>query len=73
MTHYTRADLATADRHITMSERHIASQELVLTGLRMRGQDTEIAEALLSAFNVSMVEHRAHRAAIIHALEQAAL
>lgn len=69
MTHYTRADLETADRHIAQGEQHIVRQEELLTVLRARAQPTESAEALLAIFNSTLVEHRTHRAAIAEALD----
>lgn len=69
MTHYTRADLETADRHIAQGEQHIARQEELLTVLRARAESTDSAEALLAIFNSTLVEHRAHRAAIAEALD----
>jgi len=69
MTHYTQADVDMADRHIAEGERHIAQQEELLTRLRMQAHPTEEAENLLDLFNSTMVEHRAHRAAIVEALK----
>ena len=69
MTHYTRADLEMADRHILQGEHHIVQQEELLTRLRAQGQATDSAEALLALFNSTLAEHRAHRGAIAEALE----
>lgn len=69
MTHYTRADLETAERHVAQGEQHVARQEELLTVMRTRAQPTESAEALLTLFNSTLVEHRAHRDAIAKALD----
>ncbi|MBB5712521.1 hypothetical protein [Sphingomonas xinjiangensis] len=69
MTQYTQADVDMADRHIAQGERHIAQQEELITRLRVQAHSTQEAENLLALFNSTMVEHRAHRAAIIEALE----
>ena len=71
MTHYTRADVDMADRHIAEGEQHIARQEALLSRLRMQSLPTEEAEKLLAILNSTMVGHRTHRAAIIEALEAA--
>ena len=68
MTHYTQADVDMADRHIAEGERHIVQQEELVTRLRMQALPTEEAENLLDLFNSTMVEHHAHRAAILEAL-----
>ncbi len=72
MTHYTRNDLAKADRHIAEGEDHIAEQERRLTALEMKGLPTEEAEALLRLLNNTQVEHHKHREAIAVALRDAA-
>lgn len=69
MTHYTQSDVDMADRHIAEGERHIAQQEVLLTRLCGLALPTEEAEELLETLNATMIEHRAHRAAIIKALE----
>ncbi len=69
MTHYTRADVDMADRHIAEGKRHIDQQEKLLRTLQLQARPTEDAEQLLATFNSTMVGHREHRAAIIAALE----
>ena len=69
MTHYTRADLDMADRHIAQGEGHILRQEALLTGMRSRGQSVDSAETLLALFNSTQISHITHRAAIARALE----
>ena len=69
MTHYTRADLDMADRHIAEGECHIAQQEGIVTRLRALSLPAESAEKLLGLYNSIMVEHRIHRAAIADALD----
>ena len=68
MTHYTRADLEMADRHIAQGERHIVQQEQLVTSLRLKQLPTAAAEAQLVTLNATLVQHRAHRAAIAEAL-----
>lgn len=70
MTHYTVADLRTADRHIVEGEQHIVRQELIISDLRASGNPTDTAEELLRQFLESLKAHREHRAAIITALEE---
>ena len=70
MTQYTQADVDMADRHIAQSERRIIQQEGVLTRLRTQAQD---AENLLKTLNSTMSEYRAHRTAIMAALEASSL
>jgi len=69
MTHYTRADLDMADRHIEEGERHIVNQEILITKLRFQDLPVEEAEALLAILNSTQVEHHAHRHAIAEALK----
>ena len=71
MTHYTRADLDMADRHIAQGERHIVQQEQLVTSLRLKQLPTAAAEAQLVTLNATLVQHRAHRAAIAEALDAA--
>jgi len=59
MTHYTRADLEMADRHIEEGERHIVNQEILITKLRLQDLPVEEAEALLAILNSTQVEHHA--------------
>ena len=71
MTHYTLADLEMADRHIAEGQGHVVRQEVLLTGLRTRGEPAASAEALLAVFNATVIEYRVHRAAIAQALQEA--
>ena len=73
MTHYTRADLDMADRHIAEGEGHIGRQEALLTEMRARGYPVDSAETLLALFNSTQVSHITHRAAIARALEDEGL
>ena len=73
MTHYTRADLHMADRHIAEGEAHVGRQQELITRLRGQALPTEEAEKLLGIFDSAMVQHRVHRAAIIKALEACGL
>lgn len=68
MTHYTRADLEMADRHIAESERHILDQEALLT-LRTQAAPTGEAEKASALFKSTQTEHLAHRTAIAAALK----
>jgi len=69
MTHYTRADLDMADRHIAEGEAHILRQEKIVTRLHSNGAPTGEAENLLRLLNETQAEHRRHRRAIVEALE----
>lgn len=65
---YSYADLEMASRHVAEAERHILDQEKLITTLRLRGQPTEAADALLFEFNETLVLHRRHRDEIEYAL-----
>lgn len=73
MTHYTQADVEMADRHIAEGEVHIANQKALLARLRLQSLPTEDAENMLDLLNSIMVEHYAHRTAILVALGSASI
>ena len=58
---FTLSDLETAERHVAQAEKHVVDQEELLSGLRMRGADTTLAEELLAEFNASLKLHRSDR------------
>lgn len=65
---YTREDLQMADRHIAEAERHVLKQEELLSELRMKGADTDLAEQLLAEFHHSLRMYREDRGRIALAL-----
>ncbi|MBB4570937.1 hypothetical protein [Rhizobium leucaenae] len=66
---YTQTDLDMAERHIAEGEQHISDQEMIITKLRIRHLDTEVAEEVLAAFNEMLQVHRHHRDVIAAGLE----
>ena len=58
---FTPEDLAMAERHVAEGEKHILSQEVVITGLRLNGANTDFAEKLLAEFQETLRMHREDR------------
>jgi hypothetical protein len=67
---YSAADLRMVDDHIALGERHVVQQEALISRLRQRGLPTEVAENLLSEFQLLLAQHRAHRTLIAADLEE---
>lgn len=63
---YSPADLEMVDRHIAQGERHVSQQEELVERLRSHGLPTEQAELLLEEFRSLLVQHREHRAIMLH-------
>jgi hemerythrin len=58
---YSAADLKMVDDHIALGERHVSRQIELIAWLRSKGYPTEMAEELLTEFESTLVQHRAHR------------
>jgi hypothetical protein len=67
---YCKSDLEMAQRHVAQGERHIASQERIISVLCLHGAPLELAEQLLSDFNKTLELHRTHLAQIEAELEK---
>lgn len=48
-------------RHVAEGERHVALQRRIVAHLREIGGDLALAEQLLTEFEASLDQHRAHR------------
>lgn len=58
MTKEKETELEMAERHVREAEAHVARQEETVQQLRRDGHDTKQAEALLTTFEATLVEHR---------------
>jgi hypothetical protein len=58
---YSAAEMRMVDHHIVQGERHVTRQEGLVAWFRSRGHSTEMAEQLLTEFQFSLQQHRAHR------------
>ena len=58
---FTAADLQMVDDHIAQGERHVTRQLEIIAWLKSRGHPTEMAEQLLTEFQSTLLQHRAHR------------
>lgn len=68
---YSWAQLDMANRHVAEGERHVVMQEKLISMLRLKGQPTDAAVALLFEFNETLLLHRRHRDEIEAALRAA--
>jgi membrane glycosyltransferase len=62
------ADLAMANSHVALGERHIVRQREIIADFRRAGHPTALAEALLGSFEEVLATHLAHRDRILAAL-----
>lgn len=53
-------ELEMARRHVVVGERHVARQREIVARLRDIGGATDIAEQLLTEFEATLEDHRAH-------------
>ena len=58
---FTAAHVQMVDDHIAQGERHVTRQEELIAWLKSRGHPTDMAERLLTDFQSTLVQHRAHR------------
>lgn len=65
-----RNHLAEAERHVALSDRHIARQIEIIVELDRGGHSTVLALDLLHTFQVMRAAHVAHRELIRRELEQ---
>jgi hypothetical protein len=63
---FSPADLRMVDDHIAQGERHVTRQEELIAWLRSRGHPTDQAEQLLTEFQSTLIQHRAHRELMLH-------
>lgn len=64
-----RATLGKAERDIADGERRIAEQEVLIERLRVDGQPTAVAEALLTTLHGTLDGWRAHRREILRRID----
>jgi hypothetical protein len=57
---YTQEDLERARRHVAEGERHVVSQEEIVSRLEVQGHPTEFARELLAEFNSTLADQRRH-------------
>lgn len=67
---YTAADLEMANHHVAQGEKHVQMQEALIERLRNHGLPTVMAEELLTEFQATLVQHRAHRDLMSRSLVQ---
>jgi len=65
-----QAHLADAERHIALSNRHIARQIEIINELKRDGPSTDLALDLLAAYRALHASHLSHRDFIRKELEQ---
>lgn len=65
----TQRDLAEAERHIALSDKHIARQVEIIDELECGGHSTSLALDLLDAFRMVRATHVAYRDLIRNELE----
>jgi hemerythrin len=58
---FSAADLKMVDDHIAQGEHHVARQKEIIASLQSQGHPTEMAEELLTEFQATLEQHRAHR------------
>lgn len=63
---FSADDFQMVEDHIAQGERHVTRQEELITWLRERGHQTEMAEQLLAEFEATLLQHRAHRDLMLH-------
>ncbi|WP_104822744.1 hypothetical protein [Rhizobium sp. NXC24] len=67
---YTTVDLEMAESHISLGEKHIVEQEMLITIFTAKGYDTVGAERLLELFVDMLKIHRDHRDMIASKLQR---
>ena len=65
-----RAHLAEAERHIALSNRHVARQIEIINELKRDGHSTDLALDVLATYRAVHASHLSHRDFIRKELEQ---